>query len=180
MSNFFPRHTVVWKLQETPGFRRLTLSLVEMALVTGVLLRVYRAFVLANSSGDGWLYIAGTYALGVLFLCGMATLHLGNYPVRHWLWRAPAFVGIEVAAQMTVSALLILLHRERYGSASATFGDWPAMAANALVYNFLTLGSFALVLAAVVQLVRRVLLARQHRTHTAEVIARRTGETRVR
>lgn len=176
MTNFFPRHTVVWNFQETPGFRRLTLSLVEMALVTGVLLRVYRAFVLANAPGDNWLYLGVTYALGVLFLCGMATLHLGNYPVRHWVWRAPAFVGIVVAAEMLTSALLILLHRERYGSSSATFADWPAMAANALILRFVAVSSFALVLAAVVQLVRRWLLAREHRTHTAEVVARRAGE----
>jgi hypothetical protein len=176
MTSFFPKHTVHWKLQETPGFRRLTLSLVEMALVTGVLLRVYRAFVLANASGDNWLYLGVTYALGTLFLCAMATLHLGNYPVRHWLWRAPAFVGIVVVTEMVVSALLIALHRERYGSSSATFADWPAMAATTLLWRFTTVVSFALVLAAVVQLVRRFLLAREHRTHTAEVVARRTGE----
>ena len=173
MSNYFPRQTVVWKLQETPGFRRLTLSLLEMALVTGVLLRVYRAFVLANTPGDNWLYVAVLYAIGVLFLCGMATLHLANYPVRHWLWRAPAFVGLVVAAEMAVSALLIALHRERRGSSSATFADWPAMAANTLVIRFVLVASFALVLAAVVQLVRRWLLAREHRTHTADAVARR-------
>ena len=172
MANYFPRQTVVWKVQETPGFRRLTLSLVEMAVVTGVLLRVYRAFALANASSDSWLYIGGSIAIGVLFLCAMATLHLGNYPVRHWLWRAPAFVGTEVAAEMLVSALLILLHRERYGSARAELGDWPAMAVNALLYRFVVVSTFALVLAAVVQFVRRVLLAREHRTHTAEAVAR--------
>ena len=175
MANYFPRQTVVWKVQETPGFRRLTLSLVEMAVVTGVLLRVYRAFVLANAP-ESWLYFGGTVALGVLFLCAMVTLHLGNYPVRHWLWRAPAFVGIEVATEMLVSALLILLHRERYGSVRAEFGNWPPMALTALYYRFAVVSSFALVLAAVVQLVRRFLLAREHRTHTAEVVARRPGE----
>jgi hypothetical protein len=176
MSNYFPRQTVVWKLQETPGFRRLTLSLVEMAVVTGVLLRVYRAFALANATGDNWLYLGGTIAIGVLFLCAMATLHLGNYPVRHWLWRAPAFVGIEVASEMLVSALLMVLHRERYGSARADLGDWPAMAIQTLFIRFAVVTSFALVLGAVVQVVRRFLLARDHRTHTADAVGRRPGE----
>lgn len=176
MSNFFPRQTVVWKLQETPGFRRLTLSLVEMALVTGVLLRVYRAFVLANAPGDAWLYLGGSLALGVLFLCAMATLHLGNYPVRHWLWRAPAFAALVAAAEMAVSALLIALHREPYGTGRAALSDWPGLAATTMMMRFLVVCSFALVLAGVVQVVRRLLLAREQRTHTAEVVARRTGE----
>lgn len=171
MANYFPRQTVVWKLQETPGFRRLTLSLVEMAVVTGVLLRVYRAFALANTAGS-WLYLGGTIAAGVLVLCAMVTLHLGNYPVRHWLWRAPAFVGIEVATEMLVSAILIALHRERYGSARAEFDHWPAMAVNALYIRFAVVASFTLVLAAVVQLVRRWLLAREHRASTADAVGR--------
>jgi hypothetical protein len=172
MSSYFPRQTVAWKLQETPGFRRLTLSLLEMGVVTGVLLRVYRAFALANAP-DHWLYFGVSIAVGVLFLCAMATMHLGNYPVRHWLWRAPAFVGIEVATEMAMSALLILLHRERYGSQRAELGHWTSMAMQTLVYRFVVVASFALVLAAVVQVVRRFLLAREHRMHTAAVVARR-------
>ena len=176
MTNFFPRQTVVWKLQETPGFRRLTLSLVEMGLVTGVLMRVYRAFVLANAPADGWLWVGAALALGVLALCAMATLHLGNFPVRHWLWRAPAFVGIEVAAEMAVSAVLILMNRELRGSVRAELADWPAMAVQTLVIRFVIVTSFALVLAGVVQLVRRWLLAREHRTTTADAVARGAGE----
>jgi hypothetical protein len=176
MSNYFPRQTVIWKLQETPGFRRLTLSLLEMALVTGVLLRVYRAFVLANTPGDEWLYLGGSIAFGVLFLCAMATLHLGNYPVRHWVWRAPAFAGLVAAAEMAVSAILIALHREPYGSGRAVFTDWPGLAAMTMVMRFLVVCSFALVLAGVVQVVRRVLLAREHRAHGADAASRPTGE----
>ena len=172
MTNFFPRQTVVWKVQETPGFRRLTLSLVEMALVTGVLLRVYRAFVLANAPAGSWLYVGAAIAVGILFLCGMATLHLGNYPVRHWVWRAPAFAGLVAAAEMLVSALLILMHREPRGSGRAELADWPAMAANVVVMRFVVVASFALVLAGVVQLVRRWLLAREHRTGTAAAVGR--------
>ena len=174
MANYFPRQTVVWKLQETPGFRRLTLSLVEMAVVTGVLLRVYRAFALANTAGS-WLYLGGTIAVGVLVLCAMVTLHLGNYPVRHWLWRAPAFVALEVATEMIISAALIALHRERYGSARAELDHWPAMAVNALYIRFAVVASFTLVLAAVVQVVRRWLLARENRETTADAVARQEG-----
>lgn len=173
MTNYFPRQTVVWKMQETPGFRRLTLSVVEMALITGVLLRVFRAFVLANVPTGAYLYLGVAFAVGVLFLCAMATLHLGNYPVRHWLWRAPAFAGIAVGAEMVVCLVLILLHREPVGTGRAELADWPSLFGYALVSRVLIVCSFAAVLAGVVQLVRRWLLARDQRTHTADAVARK-------
>ena len=163
MANYFPRQTVAWKLQETPGFRRLTLSLVEMAVLTGVLLRVYRALVLSWAGDGSWMYLGGTMALGILVLCGVATLHLGNYPVRQWLWRAPAFAALEAAAEMVTSLVLMALHRERIGSAAASFSDWQELAARTLLFRVVIVLSFALALAGVVQLVRWFLIRRDKR-----------------
>ena len=163
MTNYFPRQTIAWKVQETPGFRRFTLSLVEMAVVTGVLLRVYRALVLAYAGTGSWMYLCGTIALGVLVLCGVATLHLGNYPVRQWIWRAPAFAALEAAAEAVTSLLLIALHRERIGSAAASWSDWTHLATRALLFRMVIVVSFALVLAGVVQLVRWLLIRRDKR-----------------
>lgn len=185
MANYFPRQTVVWKVQETPAFRRLTLSLVEMALVTGVLLRVYRALAYARAPQGSWLYLGGAIALGTLFLCAMATLHLGNYPVRHWVWRAPAFAALEAVAEALTSLVLVAVRRERIGTGVASYGDWPMLASQTLLFRILAVGLFALVLAGVVQVVRYTLLRREHRAHTAAAIhhaeaVRRTGEHRPR
>lgn len=163
MANYFPRQTIAWKVQETPGFRRLTLSLVEMAVVTGVLLRVYRALVLAFAGDGSWVYLGGTFALGVLVLCGVATLHLGNYPIRQWTWRAPLFAAVEAAAEMVTSLLLIALHRERIGSGAASYSDWQYLATRTLLARGVIVLSFALVLAGVVQLVRWLLIRRDKR-----------------
>jgi hypothetical protein len=78
MTSFFPRHTVTWKIEEPPAFRRLSLSLIEMAAITGVLLRLYRALALTHAPADSWAYLGGTFAIGAVFLLGMATLHLGK------------------------------------------------------------------------------------------------------
>jgi hypothetical protein len=93
--------------------------------------------------------------VGVLFLCGMLTWHLGNYPVKRWPLRAFAFFVIEFAVEMGMSSVLIVFGRERYGSQLATWGDWWPMAGQALWQRGLTIVLFTLILAVVVQLVRR-------------------------
>jgi hypothetical protein len=170
MTSFFPRHTVTWKIEEPPAFRRLSLSLIEMAAITGVLLRLYRALALTHAPADSWAYLGGTFAIGAVFLLGMATLHLGNYPLRHWTWRAPAFAAVEAIAESATSLLLIALHREPVGTARATFSDWPRLALDMLFWRLIVLVLFAVVLAGVVQLVRRVLLRRDHREHTVTAV----------
>ena len=52
MSSFFPRNTVEWRLEEPAAFRRLSLSLVEMALLAGIVLRVLRALTLHARSRE--------------------------------------------------------------------------------------------------------------------------------
>jgi hypothetical protein len=154
--SFFPRQTVEWHIQEPKVFRRFSLSLVEMALVTGVLLRVYRSFVLTRGA-TGWIVFGGTIALGVLFLLFMTTAHLANFPIQRWAWRAPLFALIECASEMTTSLLLIWVAREKYGTVRAELHDWPWMAVETLRSRGLLILVWTLLLAGIVQIVRRVM-----------------------
>src|SRR5436190_23085460 len=94
---FFPKHTVQWHIEEPTALRRFSLSLWEMALMTGVVLRLYRAVVL-NYGATTWTWLAA-FGVTMLIFCAMTTLHLANFPVRRWLWRAPLFALLEVSAE---------------------------------------------------------------------------------
>ena len=154
MQNYFPRQTIDWRLEEPAAFRRFSISLLEMGMVTGVLLRVLRAltFTLGRAS---WLYYGGALLVGAILLVGMATAHLANFPVRRWYWRAPAFALVESAAEMATSLFLIAIHREPEGAARAGFHDWPSMAIRTLLQSELTICLWVLVLAGAIVLARR-------------------------
>ena len=156
MSTLFPKHTVQWHFEEPTVLRRFSLNLVEMAALTGVALRLYRAVVTTQSSGS-WVWVAA-FTGGILLLCAMATLHLANYPLQRWVWRAPAFVAVEVAAEALTSLALIALNREPTGTARAEYGDWLPMMLNALWTRAVIVLAWALVLAGVVWLVRHTIL----------------------
>src|SRR5262245_49964253 len=98
MPHFFFILILELKVLEPRFFRRFSFSLIEMAIVTGVLLRLYRLVVLSHEASN-WLYLGGTFAIGLLFLIGMSTAHLANFPLHQYLWRAPAFALIEVIAE---------------------------------------------------------------------------------
>lgn len=164
MSSFFPRAAVDWRLEEPAALRRLSLSLVLMAVVTGVLLRAHRAALLASDAGG--LAFAAAAALWVVLLVGMAALHLGNFPLARWYWRAPLF-GLGVAlTELAVSLLLTVVGVERLGSGRAGVGDWSDMVLRVLLTRTLLVVLFAALLAAVVQGVRRWLVHRDHRDAT--------------
>ncbi len=154
MPSFFPRHTIEWRMEEPPAFRRLSLSLVEMALLTGVVLRLLRALAFTHG-GVSWLFYGLVLIVGTLVLLGMTTAHLANFPVRSWVWRAPAFAVVEVVGEMTTSLLLIALRREPEGTARATLHDWPSMSLRALAQSELSICLWALLLAAAIIFVRR-------------------------
>ena len=170
MAAYFPRSTVEWKIEEPPAFRRFSMSIAEMAIVTGVLFRLYRALALTNGPASSWMYFGATLTIGALFILGMATLHLGNFPVRHWLWRAPVFAAIEAAAESLASLALIAAHREPLGSERAHFRDWVEIAGGTFFWRLVGVAIFALVLAGVVQLVRYLLLCKENRVHTAVAV----------
>jgi hypothetical protein len=159
MSSFFPRHTVEWRVEEPPAFRRLSLSLVEMALLTGIVLRVLRALAFTHGRVS-WLFYGFVFVVGTLVLLGMTTAHLANFPVRAWLWRAPVFALVEVVGEMMTSLLLIALRREPEGTSRADFHDWPSMSMRALLQSELTICLWALLLAAAIIFVRRSGMAR--------------------
>jgi MFS family permease len=177
MPGFFPRHSIAWKVEEPPAFRALTLSVVEIGLLTGVIYRLVRALLLAHVPGGHLLYLGGIYVALGLLLCGAAAAHLGNYPISTWLWRVPLFAILEVCGEMITSIVLVATHRERLGTLPADWDDVPSMALQALVFRTLVLCTFALILAGVVQVVRAALLRHQDRGSTVAAIREgRTGE----
>lgn len=157
MPSFFPTHSIELRLEEPKAFRRISFSLVEMAVLTGIVLRVFRVLVLTHGSNN-WLYLGGVFALAMIFLLGMLTAHLANYPLHQYLWRAPSFAAIEVASEMVVSALLIAVGREANGTVRAHWDDWVGLGLNALWMRGLAIVAWGLILALVVQLVRRTIV----------------------
>jgi hypothetical protein len=110
---------------------------------------------------SGWIAFVLGLTVGVLFLCGMLTWHLGNYPIKRWPLRALAFAIIEVIAELGMSSLLIGFGRERFGSRVASWGDWWPMAGQTLIERLLVVALFTMVLAGSVQVVRRTLDKRE-------------------
>ena len=161
MNQFFPKHAVQWHIEEPTVLRKLSLSLIEMAVLTGIVLRLYRALVTLHVS-TSWILWGGSVAFGVLELCAMATVHLANYPLYRWLWRAPVFAAVEAVAEAATSLVLIAFGREPTGTARAEWTDWLPMALGTLALRTLEVCIWALILAAVVSIVRRTIL-RQRR-----------------
>lgn len=170
MAHFFPQHTGSFKLEEPPAFQRFSRQLLPMAIVTGVVIRLLRAYALTRGPSESFLYMSGLLALGIVILCGMATLHLGNYTLRHWTWRAPAFALLEAATESLVALALIALGVEPMGSSRAAFADWPELAVWTFFLRLTTVISFALALSGVVQLVRYQLVKRDARGHTLDAV----------
>jgi hypothetical protein len=154
MSTFFPRHSVEFRLEEPPAFRRLSMSLFEMALLAGVALRVLRALTFTHARAS-WLFYGAAFVVGLLILLGMTTAYLANWTLRSWLWRAPLFALIETVGEMVTSLALIALHREPEGAVRAEFHDWPSMALRALLQSELSICLWAALLAGVILFVRR-------------------------
>jgi len=146
-------------LREPPAFSRLARSIVEMALVTGVVVRLYRAVVVTHASG---LSLGALFLAGAGFVLLMATVHLSRFPLREWIWRAPAFAALESGFESIVSLCLTAAHREPLGTGAATLRDWPAIAGTILARHVIVISLFALVLAVIVKLVRYRLLKREH------------------
>ena len=153
MSTYFPHNTMTMRIEEPKAFRRFSLSLVEMALVTGLVVRVYRSLVLTHGSSS-LVYIGTTMTVALVFVVGMATAHLANYPLHQWVWRAPAFAALEIVAEMAASLLLIWIGREPNGTVRAHFADWPGMMTRALEIRGPVVLVWSLILAGIVQVVR--------------------------
>ncbi|MEO8192586.1 MAG: hypothetical protein ABI681_01965 [Gemmatimonadales bacterium] len=147
-------------MREPAAFSRMARSLVEMAIVSGIVARLYRMVVLTRITTAGGAAIALT--IGALFLLLMATLHLSRFSLRDWMWRAPAFAAAEGIVEALTSAALIAAGREPLGSGAAHFHDWPGMAMRTIGWRIVTISLFAPVLAGVVKWVRYMLLRKEH------------------
>jgi hypothetical protein len=117
-----------WDLEEPAAFTRIARSPIELALITGVVIRLFRAVVLTHGEATS-SFLGASLVLGTLFLLGMATLHLG-------------------------SLALISLHREPWGTARAEFTDWQPMATGVLFWRVIAVCLWALLLGGTVQFVR--------------------------
>ncbi len=164
MSRFFPKDVVQWGEERLHPLRAFAIRTVEPAGITGVVLRLWRAALLASTN---WMLFVGGLVGGVLFLCGMLTWHLGNFPVKRWPPRVALFLVIEVCAEMGTSSLLIAVARERVGSRVALWADWWPMAGQTFIERTIVLVVFALVLGGTVQLVRRAMEPRDASTRDA-------------
>ena len=155
------RLTGAIRVREPAAFARLARSLFEMALVTGIVARLYRMMVLSQASTVTNAAIA--LGIGALFLLLMATLLLSRSPLRDWLWRAAVFGLAEGASEMLASLVLIWSGREPIGSsAAAHLHDWPRMAASTVLWRTLVISLFALFLGLTVKWVRFVILRKEH------------------
>ena len=150
--------TAIQQLEEPAFLRRVSLNLPAMAVLTGAGLRLYRAIVLQFGWSDSWLWITGTFIGGAVFLFLMATLHLGNYALRGWWWRAPLFAICEAATEVLVSLVLTLLGLEVVGSLTATLEDWQGTSARILFFRVVGITLFAVALALVSTVVRLLLV----------------------
>jgi len=157
------------RVREPPAFSKLARSIVEIALVTGVLVRLFRAVVITHAGGSG-LYLAAMFLLGGGFILLMATIHLSRFPLRQWAWRAPAFAALESVFESIVSLILIAAHREPLGTGAATFRDWPGIAATILIRHAVVITIFAALLGLTVKLVRYQLLKREHAAWSAGTV----------
>lgn len=176
MSEFFPRKTVQWRVQEPAALRRASLSLPYMALLTGVPMRLWRSYGFTHGSPDSYLWIGGTFLAGMTFLFLMVTLHLGNYTLRNWTWRAPVFAVLESGTEIVMSLALTTLGLEPLGADTAELSDWLPTATRILFWRLLGILLFALALGIVVSIVRRIILVAEHRTSTAAHIRRASLE----
>ena len=154
MVRFAPTSTSAWDAYEASAVRKVSRSLVAMAALTGVVWRVLRALLLGAGPTNSPLFFGSVIALGVLVFFGMATLHVGNYPLKRWLWRIPLFAVVESAVEAGTSAILIALAREPYGSAMAEWSDLPTILLTILSTHVLVLCLYGGILALVVQGIR--------------------------
>ena len=166
-AEFAPHKTVAWKLDEPPPLRQVSLSLPYMALLTGVPLRLWRSYVLTHGAPDSWAWVGGTFLIGMVFLFLMLSIHLGNYTLRSWTWRAPSFALLEAGVEILMSLALTTVGLEPLGADRAELSDWLPTSIRTLIWRLVGIVLFAMVLAVVVTVIRRALLVVEHRSLTA-------------
>lgn len=172
MPEYFPRRSIAWRLEQPHALRRLSLSVTQMAVVTGVLMRLWRSYVLTHGPADSWAWVGGTILAGVSFLFLMCAIHLANFTLRQWLWRAPLFAIVESATEIAMSLALTTVNLEPLGAERAEISDWLPTGIRILSVRLAGVILFAMVLAVVVSLLRRVILTAEDRVGTVAAVQR--------
>lgn len=167
----FPRQTIAWKqVQNLSRWRRLSISLVGMAVLTGVILRLFRSLALTHGPAESLLYLGAAGAVGTIILLGALTLHVSNFTIRHWWWRVPLFGIVEFVAEMATSFVLIKLASEPWGATGrAGMDDFSRMASETFLWRMIPIATFALFLAVIVHAIRSVLAKREDSRDPAPV-----------
>jgi len=167
MAPFFPENPFTGPRVDSL-IKRIPRSLVPMALITGIVVHSYIWFVLARSSANfGLVALLLAFAGRFVLLLVLATIYLGNHPVRQWLWRAPLFALAEWAVEAIMAFALIQVRLERIGTEHARRADWVSIVTDLLIYHGVAILVFSAILAVVVQTVRYALLKHEHRDSTA-------------
>lgn len=172
MTEFFPRHSVAWRIEQPHALRRLSASLPQMALVTGIVMRLWRSYALTHGSAESWAWVGGTFLVGASFLCLMCAIHLANFTLRNWIWRAPLFAVLESGTEIVVSLALTTVNLEPLGAEMAELSDWLPTATRILFLRLGGLIAFAVVLGVVVSILRRLILVAEDRGHTMAAVQR--------
>ena len=176
MPEFFPRHSIAWRVEQPRALRRLSLSLPQMALVTGIVMRLWRSYALTHGSSDSWAWVGGTFLVGASFLCLMCAIHLGNFTLRNWVWRAPLFAVLESGTAILASLALTAFNLEPLGTEMAELSDWLPTATRILFWRLGGVLAFAIVLGVVVSILRRLILVAEDRSHTVAAVHRASAE----
>jgi len=167
MSPFFPESPFSGTRVDSL-LARIPRSLIPMGILTGIVVHSYIWFVLARASVNfGWIALLLAFSGRFVLLLALATVYLGNHPVRQWIWRAPAFAALEIAVEAIMVAALIRIRVERIGTEHAHRADWWGITSDILVYHGIAILLFSAILAVVVQTVRYALLKHEHRDTTA-------------
>lgn len=159
MVRFAPTSASAWDAYEASALRKFSRSLPAMAIATGIVWRIARAAFLGAGPTNSPLFFGSVIALGVLVVFGMATLHVGNYPLKRWIWRVPVFALLESLAEVGMSVVLIAIGREPYGSTMAEWSDLASIAATVISTHLVVLSLYGGILALVVQGIRRSVTA---------------------
>ena len=179
MPEFFPRHSSPRRFEQPHALRRLSLSLPQMALVTGIVMRLWRSYALTHGSPDSWAWVGGTFLVGASFLCLMCAIHLGNFTLRNWVWRAPLFAVLEAGTEILASLALTTINLEPLGAEMAELSDWLPTATRILFWRLGGVLAFTAVLAVVVSILRRLILVAEDRGHTVAAVHRATAEHQI-
>jgi hypothetical protein len=152
----FPRKTVAMTAEQETRLGSLVRAIGWYGVAVGVAARLYRWFVLAVLVPRGTQQVVLELGVGAALICALSAVHLANYTLKRWVWRAPALGAFIALGESATSLVLAFAHQERLGRGVATVADWPNTALKILETRVGLVSVFALVLAGVVAILQKV------------------------